>query len=149
MLKDRQLAAIDLIAGGAKGKDVEQAVGVSHAQLHRWKLDPEFDARLEQVRASIHQQRVDKFWLVIDGALDVALEALAEGDPEMARDLIRLAAPGLSDVRRVPREAREASEQPRAELTPGMDPGGHRCETCGKVCRNAGGLAKHRRTHAA
>lgn len=90
MLSDKQLAAIDLLAANRKGVDIEVEVGVSHAQLYRWKQEPEFVARWGEERAQVHEERVEKLWQVGDRALDVALDSLAEGDPTMARDIIKI-----------------------------------------------------------
>ena len=64
MLNDKQEAAIDLLVAGRKGVDIEKEVGVSHAQLYRWRHDPEFVARWEDARAQVHEQRAEKLFEV-------------------------------------------------------------------------------------
>ena len=147
MLNGKQEAAIDLLAAGRKGVDIEKEVGVSHAQLYRWRQDPEFVARWEDARAQVHEQRAEKLFEVGSRALDVALASLAEGDPIMARDIIKILAPALFDVRYVSqREATPHALHPPVPAGPRV-PTRHLCESCDKECGTAGALASHRRTH--
>jgi hypothetical protein len=146
MLTDPQLIAIDLMVAGRPLGEVQEAAGISRTQLWRWRTqDPAFALRLEQERARLHQERVDKLWRVTDRAMDVALDSLDEGDPIMARDILRLVAPGLVDVRDATPPAAVAVADPRHAL-PASETG-LRCGVCGKQCRSPGGLASHRRTH--
>jgi hypothetical protein len=77
--------------------------------------------------------------------MDVALETLDEGDPKTAIDILRLVAPGLTDVQYVSAgqtdqngSGRQLLDEPQARYV---------CETCGKECGSAGALGGHRRTH--
>ena len=80
-------------------------------------------------------------------ALDVALASLEEGDPIMARDIIKILAPALFDVRYVSsREATPHALHPPVPAGLGV-PTRHLCESCDKECGTAGALASHRRTH--
>ena len=100
-LTDKQLLAIDLLTTGTRPQDVAQQVGISREQLWRWRTkNPNFIAAMEHRRIEIHQAIVDRFWggLVPD-AIQVAAESLAEGDPDMAGVILRLAARGLTDLR--------------------------------------------------
>ena len=100
-LSDKQELAIDLLLIGTKKQDVAKAVDISREQLWRWRTrDPSFMAALELGRAERHQGVTDQFWGgLLPLAMNVARESLAEGDREMARDIIRLAARGLTDFR--------------------------------------------------
>ena len=61
---------------------------------------PSFITALERRRAELHQGPADQYWgNLVPQALNVAAESLAEGDPEMARDILRLAARGLTDLK--------------------------------------------------
>ena len=105
-LSDRQQLAIDLLLIGTKYQDVAKAVDISREQLWRWRTqDMSFMAALELRRAERHQGVTDQFWgSLVPQAINVAAESLAEGDPEMARDIIRLAARGLIDLKMRDRE---------------------------------------------
>lgn len=97
MLNDKQLQAIDLMVNGWRFTEIEEAIGVSHTQLWRWRTaDPEFATGLAQARAVSHQKRVEKLWRIVDRAMDVSLDTLDEGDPVMARDVLRMTWVGLS-----------------------------------------------------
>ena len=115
MLNDKQEAAIDLLVAGRKGVDIEKEVGVSHAQLYRWKQDAEFVARWEDARAQVHEQRAEKLFEVGNRALDVALATLDEGDPINGAGHQQIPAPALVDVRYV--SSREAT--PTRGASPG------------------------------
>jgi hypothetical protein len=148
MLNDKQLEAIDELVAGKKRVEVEQSVGISHAQLYRWTLDPEFVQRWDRERARRHQERVERLWTVADRAMDVVLESLDEGDPKMAGDVLKLVARGLSDVGRIPAVPSEEAKS-RAPLTGGGDQAAHTCGSCGRECKSAGALASHQRIHVA
>ncbi len=150
MLSDKQLAAIDQLSAGMKRKDVEASVGVSHAQLWRWTRDPEFKAIWEGERVLRHQERSEALWRLTERAIEVAHESLDEGDPRMAIDILKLAAPGLVDVQWIPVGWAEKAEgaAPRLPESPDGSSRGYQCETCGKECKSAGALGSHRRTHA-
>ena len=143
MLSDKKLMAIDLMVEGAHFTDIEREVGVSHTQFWRWRNDLEFAAGLERARVAHHQRRSDKLWRVVDRAMDVALDALDEGDPQMARDLLKMTVVGLTDVKYLP-SPRDDQAAPALEVA-----SGHVCDECGKVCRSAAGLSSHQRAHAA
>lgn len=149
MLNDKQLAAIDLMVAGRPLHEIEEVVGISHTQFWRWRTDDnEFQVRLDQERARLHQERVEKLWLVGERAMDVALESLEEGDPTMARDILKLLAPGLVDVRysnQGPPALGMAASQPQLPTDTTVR---FRCDECGRECRSAAGLASHGRTHA-
>ena len=100
-LGDKQQLAIDLLLIGTKYQDVAKAVDISREQLWRWRRrDMSFMTALELRRAERHQGVTDQFWgSLVPQAINVAAESLAEGDPEMARDIIRLAARGLTDLK--------------------------------------------------
>ena len=118
MLNDKQLMAIDLMVGGKHFTAIEKEVGVSHTQFWRWRNDHEFTAGLEQARAAHHQRRSDKLWRVVDRAMDVALDALDEGDPEMARDILKMTVVGLTDVNYLP-STRDKQAVPALEVSSG------------------------------
>lgn len=100
-LSDKQQLAIDLLLIGTKYQDVAKAVDISREQLWRWRTqDISFMAARELSRAELHEGVTDQFWgALVPQAITVAAESLAEGDPEMARDIIRLAARGLTDLK--------------------------------------------------
>jgi hypothetical protein len=104
LLNDKQLQAVDELAVGRKGIEVETSVGVSHAQLNRWMNEEAFVQRWELVRVELHERRIDKFWAAADKAIDVLIASLDEGDPKVAMDLLKLLGPGLIDVRRIRKE---------------------------------------------
>lgn len=105
-LTDKQELAIELQVTGMKVQDVAKEVGISREQYWRWRTqDPTFIAVLERRRAELHQGLVDRYWgNLVRKALDVAEESLDEGDPEMARDVLRLASRGLTDVKTIRNE---------------------------------------------
>jgi AcrR family transcriptional regulator len=105
-LTDKQELAIELQVTGMKVQDVAKEVGISREQYWRWRTqDPTFTAALERRRAELHQGLVDRYWgNLVRKALDVAEDSLDEGDPEMARDVLRLASRGLTDVKTIPNE---------------------------------------------
>jgi len=144
MLSDKQMTAIDMIVAGRRLVDVEKDVEVSHSQLWKWRQDPAFEARLQDARAKYHEERRDRIWGLTDSAMDVVQETLKEGDPKTAMEVLRLLAAGLTDVRYV----NAAPALPTPSETAALDvPKAYRCETCGKECKSAGGLATHRRGH--
>ena len=99
-LSDKMELAIEYQLTGAKFQDVAESAGISREQFWRWRHDPAYVARLEQRRAELHQGLTDGFWGgLVPAALQVVAESLAEGDPDMARDILRLAGPGLTDVK--------------------------------------------------
>jgi len=100
-LSEKKQLAIDLLLIGTKLQDVAKTVGISREQLWRWRTqDQSFSAGLERRRTELYQSHVDQFWgSLVPLALQVTAESLAEGDPEMARDVLRLAARGLTDLR--------------------------------------------------
>jgi transcriptional regulator with XRE-family HTH domain len=99
-LTEKQQLAIELQVIGTKQKDVAEAVGISRQQIRRWEQDQSFKTALERRRAELHQGIADQYWGgLVPQALNVAAESLAEGDPEMARDILRLAARGLTDLK--------------------------------------------------
>lgn len=99
-LADKKQLAIELQVIGTRRKDVAEAVGISRQQIWRWEQDQTFMNALEQRRADLHQGLADQYWgSLVPLALNVAAESLAEGDPEMARDILRLAARGLTDLK--------------------------------------------------
>lgn len=73
---------------------------MSRQQIWRWQQDQSFSTALERRRAELYQSLADQYWgSLVPQALNVAAESLAEGDPEMARDILRLAARGLTDLK--------------------------------------------------
>jgi hypothetical protein len=144
VINDRQHAAIMLIAAGKKYTEVEKEVGVSHSQLHLWRKDPVFISRLEQERATWHEARRDKLWRVADRSMDVVLEMLDEGDPKTAMDVLRLVAPGLTDIDRASIDSADVSGSDTPVLN---ERPLNVCGTCGKACRSPGALGSHRRSH--
>ncbi len=99
-VSDNDRLAIDLIVTGADLQDVADKAGMSRTTLWRRRRDPGFGAALAQRRAELRQTIVDRFWGdLVQDALRVSAESLAEGDPEMARDILRLAARGLTDIK--------------------------------------------------
>jgi len=139
---DQQLLAIDLLAGGQRVTHVAERVGISREQLWRWRTqDPNFMAKLNEVRTEAHAARVDRFWSLTDKAQSVLEESLDEGDPRAAMDLVKLAARGLTDVTvshsSVPRKATGDSGQ--------RQPDGWKCSECESVPRSERGLMLHNR----
>src|SRR5689334_15886621 len=147
MLNDRQMQAVLMIAAGSKLKDVEEAVGVSHAQLWRWRQDLDVISALERERASLHERRRDKMWAVHERSMDVIMQSLEEGDPKMAIDVFRIGAPGLTDIMHVD-ERRQLpmldGERDEDDATMKRMTLGYTCDLCGKVCKSRGGRTKHR-----
>jgi hypothetical protein len=96
-LTDQKLQAVQLLVAGTKPGVVATLVGISREQLWRWRRDPVFDRHLQVHRLERHSTRVDRVWNMADKALDVIEEALDEGDPQAAIQLLRLLAKGLGD----------------------------------------------------
>jgi hypothetical protein len=143
MLNDKQLMAIDLLVAGKSLGEVCEEVGISRTQLWRWRGEPEFFAMYKRRQIIQHQMRSNKLWAVADRAMDVAMDALNEGDPEMARDILRMTVAGLTDIEYASGDEPDLASPALEESTV------HVCDRCGKECRSAAGLASHSRTHAA
>jgi hypothetical protein len=158
-LRDAQAIAVDLIVSGLKYVEVAAQVGISPEQLWRWRQDPVFQAALSQRRAEMHRARADRFWKVTDKALGVAEESLDERDPQMATDILRIAARGMTDIREMdaPRHHDGSGIQ-----SPALNEGSHgkgdvaespqlaneavlTCSRCGFVAKSSSGLTRHER----
>lgn len=158
-LTDAQVIAVDLIVSGLKFVDVARQVGIGREQLWRWRQDPVFRAALSQRRAEMHRARADRFWHLTDKAMDVAEESLDERDPQMATDVLRIAARGMTDIREVdsPRRHDGSGTEPPAlneashsgsdvaESPQLANEGKFICSTCGLVAKSSVGLARHER----
>lgn len=141
-LADRKLKAIDLLVAGRPLIEVAKDVDISREQFWRWRQEPAFITRLEQVRAEVHMARADRLWSLIDKAQDVAEESLDEGDPQIAIDVLKLLARGFTDT--VPAVTPSAKEpSPAAES--GQPPESWECSSCGKVAKTERGMKSHRR----
>ena len=98
-LTDKQLRATELLVAGQRPGAVAKAIGVSREQLWRWRTkNPAFGRHLETLRLELHASRVDRLWTLMDKSLDVVEEALDEGDPQTAMQLLRLPGLHLSDA---------------------------------------------------
>ena len=135
---DQQLLAIDLLAGGQRVTHVAERVGISREQLWRWRTqDPQFIAKLNEVRTEAHAARVDRFWSLTDRAQSVLEESLEEGDPQAAMDIVKLAARGLTDVTISHARVTEDSGQWQADVW--------KCPECDTLPRSERGLMLHSR----
>jgi transposase-like protein len=143
-LSDKQALAIDLIATGMKVTDVAATVGISREQLWRWRTHNQaFSVELARRRAEMHQATVDRFWLLSSKALDVAEESLDERDPQMAIDILRLAARGMTDLRLEQQYVGGEATGPNA-VARGSNAATLQCPDCGVEARSKAGLTRHR-----
>jgi hypothetical protein len=160
MISDKKRSAIHELLAGRKRTEIEKSVGVSHAQLWRWQHDPEFVTVLENERSMLHQRRADRLWELVEKSMEVATEALAEGDPKMAIDVLRLAAGGLTDVHRAQAPASSGQSSVPSSLTRALtsvEAGAassrtstrrRQCAFCGKEAGNPGAMARHLEVHS-
>ena len=140
-LADRKLRAIDLLVAGRPLIEVAKDVDISREQLWRWRQEPEFITRQEQVRAEAHMARADRLWSLIDKAQDVAEESLDEGDPQLAMDVLRLLARGFTDM--TPITVTSSAKEPSPAAGPDRQLESWECSSCGKVAKTERGLGKH------
>jgi hypothetical protein len=150
-LSDKQLKAIDLMVSGKRLNEVADAVEISTVQLWRWRQDHAFQVAFGRARVDAHQARVERFWNVVDSAMDAAMESLAEGDPKMSIDVLRLASRGLTDLSYVRADQPDsAGAHEAASPNPPLGEGqtvseALNCPDCELQARSATGLANHRR----
>ena len=78
-LKERQLRAIELELQGGSYVQIAREVGVSRQALWRWQKQPTYRAVRARLRSTDRQRRSDRFWALVDRALDVAEESILEG----------------------------------------------------------------------
>jgi hypothetical protein len=98
-LTDQQLLAIDMLVQGGRPKEVYEAVGISRTELWRWcTKSPAFIAERSRQRAVMREALGDQFLGLVGGALRVSAESIREGDPDMARDVLRIAARVLTEA---------------------------------------------------
>jgi hypothetical protein len=134
-LTAKQELAIEYLVTGMSPSDVARQIGISREQLWRWRTqNPSFAARHAQRRSDFHETLVDGLWGLAATAMGVARESLAEGDPRMAIDVLRLVARGLTDIH---------YEDVRANETPHRE--GFRCYECDLLAKSERGLERHRR----
>jgi AcrR family transcriptional regulator len=150
MLSDKQLQAITMLVGGMRFNDIAEALGVSRTQFWRWRGDVEFNARLDQERAAVHELRADMLWALHERSMDVLGELLDEGDPKTALEIFRIGAAGLTDIRHETQGTAPplAATGSLSESVVTLPESGFICEDCGKVCKSPAGRKRHRLTHA-
>jgi hypothetical protein len=133
-LTSKQELAIDYLVTGMSQSDVARRIDISREQLWRWRTqNPAFASHQAQRRSEFHETLVDGLWGLAATAMGVAGESLAEGDPRMAIDILRLVARGLTDIH----YEDAATRMPRRE--------GFRCSVCDLVAKSKRGLEQHRR----
>jgi DNA-binding CsgD family transcriptional regulator len=117
-LTDQQLIAIELILAGRRQSDVAEQLGISRQTLWRWRSEPAFInelARCREERVTGMRERVTH---LADLAFDVVEDQLAEGNPQMAIDYLRVLtrrSSSATDV--VPLSTTLSVEQSSMELT--------------------------------
>jgi hypothetical protein len=97
-LTDKQLQAVDLLVQGDRPGMVAHKLGIARETLWRWRQLPAFKDQVVRLRYELHVARVDRIWALTDKAYDVVEEHLAEGDPRVAIDLLRLAGGRLAET---------------------------------------------------
>jgi hypothetical protein len=143
-LSDKQLLAIDLLVTGKAVAKVAEEVGVSRETLWRWRQTPEFAVALARRRADVHQTLVDRFWGLSAKAIFVAEESLDEHDPQMAIDILRLAAKGMTDVRVEEASKGHAIKELGEGAAQQPDEPIFQCPDCGIEAKSKSGLVRHR-----
>lgn len=140
----QQEMGIDMLAAGRRPTEVANAVGISREQLWRWRTqDVGFIARLKEVQVEAHAARMNRFWSLNDKAHDVLEEALEEGDPKAAMDILKLGARGLTDVTYISQPS--AIAQLPEVSTSVVEPDGFACPDCDRAAKTERGLGIHRR----
>lgn len=111
-LDERQVRAVDLLAGGMALGEVAAELRIDRTTLYRWRREASFVAELNKRRAELWQVSTDRFRALLPRALDTLGQAIDEGDWRAAATVLRLAGVGELDLRSIgwtdPREIEEA-----------------------------------------
>lgn len=88
-LTDQQLAAIDLLVQGVPTGKVAVNLKIDPSTVWRWRQQEPFQAERERRRLMVADAVVDRLIALLDGALDVCMQDVAEGDGGKAIAIIR------------------------------------------------------------
>jgi helix-turn-helix protein len=150
----RRTMALDLLGSGVSITETASSVGYTRQHLSQLvNHDPDFSAELERRRVEDQQRRADRLWHLWDEAARVIATSLAEGNPRIAMEVLKLGARGVTDVHVCPEDPPPAQIEPTpakaiGEVSIATEaeadlPSGPTCRDCGLVTRTEGGLKLH------
>jgi hypothetical protein len=145
----RRSLAIDLLVAGVPIIEAAEASGYSRQHLSSLvHHDATFARELARRTKEADQRRSNRLWAIWDRSADSVERSIEEGDPQIAWNVFKLGAPGVTDVTYrdvppMPLDAPVLPPPPPSIPTDAPSPEGIECASCGRRFKSKAALTRH------